>query len=143
MVYVGSYDDTLPDAIGLPAALFGSGLDSQKRNDALSDKYKIVLTDEDSRRLNDMVSLMQSFYDGYENCKRISETEGRAKGIAEGRAEGLSEGRAEGNIETLSKCVASNVTRYGISVEQAMDDFDVQDDIRDEVRRRAEAILNG
>ncbi len=98
-----------------------------------------------------MVSLMQSFYDGYENCKRISETEGRAKGIAEGRAkgiaegraEGLSDGRAEGNIETLSKCVASNVTRYGISVEQAMDDFDVQDDIRDEVRRRAEAILSG
>ena len=139
MVYVGSYDDELPDAIGLPAALFGSGLDSQKRNNTLSDKYKITLTDEDSRRLNDMVSLMQSFYDGYENCKRISETEGRAKGMAEGRAEG----RAEGNIETLSKCVASNVTRYGITVEEAMDDFDVADDIRDEVRRRAEAILNG
>lgn len=78
---------------------------------------------------------MESFYDGYENIKRISETEGRAKGRAEGRT--------EGNIEMLSKCVASNVTRYDISVEKAMDDFDVPEDIRDEVRRRAEAILNG
>ena len=66
-----------------------------------------------------------------------------AEGRAEGRAEGLSEGRTEGNIETLSKCVASNVTRFGITVEEAMDGFDVTEDIRDEVRRRAEAILNG
>ena len=59
--------------------LSGSGLTAEERNCTLSDKYEIALTDEDNRRLNDMVSLMESFYLGYENCKRISETEGRAK----------------------------------------------------------------
>ena len=80
-----------------------------------------------------MVSLMESFYLGYENCKRISETEGRAKGMAEGRA--------EGRIDALSTCIAVAVRKYGVTVDQAIDDYAVPEDIREEVRRRAEALL--
>ena len=137
MVYVGRYDDSLPDAIGLPTALFGSGLTAEERNCTLSDKYKIALTDEDNRRLNDMVSLMESFYLGYENCKRISETEGRAEGLAEGRAEG----KIEGRIDALSTCIAVAVRKYGVTIDQAIDDYAVPEDIREEIRRRAEALL--
>ena len=100
-----------------------------------------------------MVSLMESFYLGYENCKRISETEGRAKGMAEGRAEGLAEGLAEGRaegraegkiegrIDALSTCIAVAVRKYGVTIDQAIDDYAVPEDIREEIRRRAEALL--
>ena len=125
--------------------LSGSGLTAEERNCTLSDKYEIALTDEDNRRLNDMVSLMESFYLGYEDCKRISETEGRAKGMSEGRAEGLAEGRAEGKIEgridALSTCIAVAVRKYGVTIDQAIDDYAVPEDIREEIRRRAEALL--
>ena len=80
---------------------------------------------------------MESFYLGYENCKRISETEGRAKGMAEGRAKG----RAEGIIETLPACVVVAVRKYGVTIDQAIDDYAVPEDIREEIRRRAEALL--
>ena len=76
---------------------------------------------------------MESFYLGYENCKRISETEGRAKGMAEGRAEGI--------IETLPACVVVAVRKYGVTIDQAIDDYAVPEDIREEIRRRAEALL--
>ena len=76
---------------------------------------------------------MESFYLGYENCKRISETEGRAKGMAEGRAEGI--------IDTLPACVVVAVRKYGVTIDQAIDDYAVPEDIREEVRGRAEALL--
>lgn len=72
-----------------------------------------------------MVSLMASFYLDYENCKRISETEGRAEGI----------------IETLPACVIVAVRKYGVTIDQAIDDYAVPEDIREEIRRRAEALL--
>ena len=87
--------------------------------------------------MRDIVSWAESFYVGYEECKRISETEGRAKGMAEGRAEGMAEGR----IESTSENVATVVKKYGVSVDQAIEDFNVPEDIRDEVRRRAMDLL--
>ena len=80
---------------------------------------------------------MESFYLGYENCKRISETEGRAEGLAEGRAEG----KIEGRIDALSTCIAVAVRKYGVTIDQAIDDYAVPEDIREEIRRRAEALL--
>ena len=137
IVYVGTYKEDLSEAMGLVTALFGSGLTADERNATLADKYKIQLNDEDNRRLRDIVSWAESFYVGYEECKRISETEGRAKGMAEGRAEGMAEGR----IESTSENVATVVKKYGVSVDQAIEDFNVPEDIRDEVRRRAMALL--
>ena len=137
IVYVGTYKEDLSEAMGLVTALFGSGLTADERNATLADKYKIQLNDEDNRRLRDIVSWAESFYVGYEECKRISETEGRAKGMAEGRAEGMAEGR----IESTSENVATVVKKYGVSVDQAIEDFNVPEDIRDEVRRRAMDLL--
>ena len=141
IVYVGAYNEELSEAMGLVTALFGSGLTDDERYATLADKYKIQLNDEDNRRLRDIVSWAESFYVGYEECKRISETEGRAKGMAEGRAEGMAEGMAEGRIESTSENVATVVKKYGVSVDQAIEDFNVPEDIRDEVRRRAMDLL--
>ena len=55
----------------------------------------------------------------------------------------MAEGKAEGRIDALSTCIAVAVRKYGVTIDQAIDDYAVPEDIREEVRRRAEALLKG
>ena len=135
IIYIGKNDRGQPDPLNLPTVLFDYNVDSDERYRTLSHRYGIELSEEEKYRLDLVLGHMRYYDLGVESYRKMAKTEEQARG----RAEGV----LEATLETLSKCVASNVTRYGITVEKAMDDFDVADDIRDEVRRRAEAILNG
>ena len=128
MVYIGRYREDLPDALALVSALFSDSMDSDVRFRTLDSRFKITFDDKERREVEEMVSLHDSFYEGYVSY-----------GIELGRVEGYS----KGEINNASRSVASLTTKLNITLEQAIDLLDVPSDIKDEVRQKAEQILKG
>lgn len=62
-------------------------------------------------------------------------------GKTEGRAEGRAEGRVEGRTEGFAMSVVAFCKKHGSDIEDAMDELDVPEDIRNEVREEAERRL--
>ena len=115
MVYIGNYEKSLPDALALVSALFSSNINSETRFRTLDERFKIKYNDEERREVEEMLSLHDSFYEGYVSY---------------------------GIVKGTSSVVASLTTKLNMSVEQAMDLLDVPSDVRDEVRQQAEIILS-
>ena len=119
MVYIGDYNEALPDPLALVSALFSDNMDSDTRFNTLDDRFNITFTDEERKEVEDLVSLHDSFYEGYVNY-----------------------GMTKGYENATSKDVASLSAKLDMSVEQAMDLLDVPQDIREDVRTGAERILH-
>lgn len=74
-INVGNYQDGLPDALGICAAMF-SNIEEEERKSLVKDNYNIELNDEELERLKDMSNLDQ---DRFNHGRDV----GRAEGIAE------------------------------------------------------------
>lgn len=122
MVYIGRYRKDLPDALALVSALFSDSLDSDTRFRTLDSRFKIRFNDKERREVEEMVSLHDSFYEGYVSY-------------------GMELGRIEAKINTMATNATSIATNLNMTLDQAIEALDVPSDIIDEVRQKAEQLL--
>ena len=126
MVYIGRYREDLPDALALVTALFSNNIDSDVRFHTLDSRFKIRFDDKERREVEEMVSLHDSFYEGYVSY-----------GMELGRVEGYS----KGTIDAVANDATSIATNLNMTLDQAIEALNVPSDIRDEVRQKAEQLL--
>ena len=105
-------------------------MDSETRFRTLDERFKIKYNDEERKEVEEMLSLHDSFYEGYVSY-----------GKELGMAEGYSKGAHESMIETTSRIVASISIKLDITVEKAMDLVSVPSEIINVVRQRTEQLL--
>ena len=123
MIYVGSYDDSLPDESAFPAALF-SQMNEEERHDVMKDRFNIEFDDFLDREVNRMASLGEDTYN---------------HGFREGKAEG----RAESDIiaiEAATQTIIRLVKDERWPLDKAMSTVVIPDELKEkvetEVRKR-------
>ena len=125
MVNLGSYHDDLPENLALVTALFSAGLDADRRFGTLEDRFKISFDDEERREVEEMLSLYDSFEENHINYGNHRYEEGRI------------EGRVEGMIELVT-----NMVSKGMSVDDALDFIDEDDETRGRIRNTVLDVLS-
>ena len=124
VINIGGYDDSLPDALALPAVLF-SQMDEKEREDVMKDRFNIILDDFLKEEVKNVITLDEDTYN-----------HGYREGKAEGKAEGMVEGAFNNAIDTAVRLV----NERGWSLEDALSFVDVpgemRDDLESEIRRR-------
>ena len=126
MINVGRYDSSLPDVSAFPAALF-SEMNMNERQELMSQRFNITLSDILLREVDGMLSLGE---DTYRHGLRVGREEGRAEGVAEGIA------------ETKADLVIRLVRDRGWSLEDAFSFTEVPEDLRDTVDKMVKKGLN-
>lgn len=126
MINVGRYDSSLPDVSAFPAALF-SEMDMSERQELMSQRFNITLSDILLKEVDGMFSLGE---DTYRHGLRVGREEGRAEGVAEGIA------------ETKADLVIRLVRDKGWLLEDAFSFAEVPEDLRKTVDRMVKKGLN-
>ena len=112
MVYVGGYDNSLPDEAAFPAALF-TKMDLQERQELMKSKFNITLRESIMREVNHMASLGEDTYN---------------------------HGFKEGSKETASEIVLRLVKEEGWELDRALSFLVIpnewKEDVETEVRKR-------
>ena len=133
-VYIGEYEDGLPEGLGFLSAMF-SDMDNTERRELVSKRFNIELNDD----ILESVKGMSIDQDRYNYGHRVGLAEGLAEGRAEGLAEGIARGLAEGKAETIemmSTFVMSEAVHMGTSFDEALDIISIPESYREEVKSR-------
>ena len=118
------------NALALVTALFSNNIDSDVRFHTLDSRFKIRFDDKERREVEEMVSLHDSFYEGYVSY-----------GKELGMAEGYSKGAYDSKITTMANVATSIATNLNMTLDQAIEAMNVPSDVKDEVRQKAEQLL--
>lgn len=119
MMYLGNYNDNLPDFLAIGTAMF-SKMGEKKRRELVKDRFNIELDDSELERLNKMTTLGK---DKFEH----------------GMAVGTEKGIRIGTVSTAADAIIA-LMGTGMTMEEAFFRFPLQDQYREdvcaEVRRR-------
>ena len=138
-ICIGKPGGECPDMMGMLNTLFDSELSNETKKRTMMERYKIALTDRLLGGIDRMTSLteqhLQSLTERWfdEKHKEWNE-EGFQKGLEQGRLEVVNS--AVGHVLAL-------ISRYGGTVDEAVETLKIAEDIAPEVKRQAEARLNG
>ena len=127
MMYLGRYEDDLPDSLAIGTAMF-SKMGKRKRKELVKEKFNIELDDSELERLNKMTTLGK---DKFEHGMAV----GTEKGIRIGTEKGI----RIGTVSTAADAIIA-LMGTGMTMEEAFFRFPLQDQYREdvcaEVRRR-------
>ncbi len=118
MVYVGPYEEELPEISAVPAALF-SPMDEKIRKKVVMDKFKIDLDDKILGRIGDMITLDDEAYN-----------------------HGFREGKAEATKQILVSSLVLMVKEKGMTLEEASSNLTIPEDLRSEIMDSARHLLD-
>lgn len=131
LIYVGRYDESLPDIAAFPAALF-SRMGDEKRKDVIRDRFNISLGDDVVGRLRDM-TLDEDF-------QNVFRREGIEIGYQKGTEEGIQIGYQKGEVASTVRAILFISKEMNTSAEEVLSTYPIPDQYREaveaEVRKR-------